>query len=336
MLKEMNIKSIFTLAVMAGVFFSGANAAERKTKTAQAGDDTQRGAVTALKTAADSLSYAAGMVRTDGLIPYLKQSLGVDTAYMDDFIRGYRDAMAKGFDDKSKAYYAGEQIAQMVSQRMLPFLKDEFAGRNDSISERIFNEGFIGALQGGSDLMTADAAKAYFDKAFKQAVDERNAATKEAGEEFLAANKQKPGVVTTPSGLQYKVLVKGTGEIPSEKDEVSVKYEGRLLDGTVFDSSYKRKDPVTKFRPNQVIKGWTEALTMMPVGSKWELYIPYNLAYGERQAGKIKPFSTLVFTVEVVGVKKAEATSAQPGTTKGKPVAATAKARSAAKVKADK
>lgn len=332
----MNIKSIFTLAIMAGVIFSGADAAERKKKARQDDGAAAAGAVTALKTAADSLSYAAGMVRTDGLVPYLRQSLGVDTAYMADFVRGYEDAMAKGFDERTKAYYAGEQIAQMVSQRMLPFLKDEFAGRTDSINERVFNAGFIAALGNGGSLMTADAAKAYFDKAFKQAVDERNAATRKAGEEFLAANKQKPGVVTTPSGLQYKVLVKGTGDVAGEKDEVSVKYEGRLLDGTVFDSSYKRKDPVTKFRPNQVIKGWTEALTMMPVGSKWELYIPYNLAYGERQAGKIKPYSTLVFTVEVVAVKKAEADKVQPKATTGKSRIGVAKPENTVKGKADK
>lgn len=332
----MNIKSIFTLAVMAGVFFSGANAADRKKKTRQADDDAQGAPITTLNTAADSLSYAAGMVRTDGLIPYLKQSFGVDTAYMADFIRGYKEAMSKGFDERTKAYYAGEQIAQMVSQRMLPFLKDEFAGRKDSIDEHVFNEGFINALQGGSSLMTADAAKDYFNKAFEQAIDERNTATKKAGEEFLAANKLKPGVVTTPSGLQYKVLVKGTGEVPGEKDEVSVKYEGRLLDGTVFDSSYERKDPVTKFRPNQVIKGWTEALTMMPVGSKWELYIPYNLAYGERQAGKIKPFSTLVFTVEVVGVKKAEAPKPQPKNTPASAKGKSGQTLKNGKAKADK
>ena len=255
---------------------------------------------------------------------------------MADFIRGYRDAMAKGFDESNKAYYAGEQIAMMVSQRMLPFLKDEFAGRKDSIDERAFNEGFISALQGGGGVMTEKEAQAYFNKAFEQAVEERNAATRKAGEDFLAANKQKPGVVTTPSGLQYKVLVKGTGDVAGETDEVSVKYEGRLLDGTVFDSSYERKDPVTKFRPNQVIKGWTEALAMMPVGSKWELYIPYNLAYGDRPAGKIKPYSTLIFTVEVVGVKKAEvpATKIQPA--KGKAGAGASKAASTAKAKADK
>ena len=101
------------------------------------------------------------------------------------------------------------------------------------------------------------------------------------------------------------MLVKGEGEVASERDDVTVKYEGRLIDGTVFDSSYERKDQTSTFRPSQVIKGWTEALLMMPVGSKWELYIPYNLAYGERAAGKIKPYSALVFTVEVVDVKKA-------------------------------
>ena len=332
----MNIKHIFTLAVMAGVFFNASNAAEINGKGLQAGGGDVRGGVVTLKTPADSLSYAAGVVRTDGLIPYLKQSLGVDTAYMADIIRGYRDAMAKGFGENDKAYYAGEQIAMMVSQRMLPFLKDEFAGRKDSIDERVFNEGFVSALQGKGGLMTEKEAQAYFNKAFEQAIDERNAATKKAGEDFLAANKRKPGVVTTPSGLQYKVLVKGTGDVATEKDEVSVKYEGRLLDGTVFDSSYERKDPVTKFRPDQVIKGWTEALTMMPVGSKWELYIPYNLAYGERQAGKIKPYSTLVFTVEVVGVKKAETAKARPKATTGMSRVGVAKPENTVKGKADK
>ncbi|MBR7093590.1 MAG: FKBP-type peptidyl-prolyl cis-trans isomerase, partial [Prevotella sp.] len=100
-------------------------------------------------------------------------------------------------------------------------------------------------------------------------------------------------------GLQYKVLRQGTGAIAKNDDEVVVKYEGHLIDGTEFDSSYKRDPQTSTFRPNQVIKGWTEALTMMPEGSKWELYIPQNLAYGERQAGKIPPYSTLIFTVEL-------------------------------------
>ena len=129
---------------------------------------------------------------------------------------------------------------------------------------------------------------------------------KEAGEKYLAENSKNEGVVTLPSGLQYKVLREGNGPVATAQDEVEVKYAGRLINGTVFDSSYKRNPQTTKFRPTQVIKGWTEALTMMPEGSKWELYIPYNLAYGERATGSIPAYSTLIFQVEVDKVIKAE------------------------------
>ena len=128
-------------------------------------------------------------------------------------------------------------------------------------------------------------------------------ANRKAGEEFLKANGKKKDVVTLPSGLQYKVITKGEGEIPTATQKVKVHYRGTLIDGTEFDSSYKRNQPAT-FGCNQVIKGWTEALTMMPVGSKWELYIPYQLAYGERESGKIPPFSCLLFEVELLEIVK--------------------------------
>lgn len=115
--------------------------------------------------------------------------------------------------------------------------------------------------------------------------------------------QKKEGVKTTSSGLQYKIIKEGNGAIPTDSSKVKVNYKGTLIDGTQFDSSYDRKEPTT-FRANQVIKGWTEALTMMPVGSKWELYIPQELAYGAREAGQIKPFSTLIFEVELVGIEK--------------------------------
>ena len=126
---------------------------------------------------------------------------------------------------------------------------------------------------------------------------------KTLGREFLEENAKKDSVITLPSGLQYKVLVKGEGEVPQSTDRVKVHYEGRLLDGTVFDSSYQRGEP-TEFTPTQVIKGWTEALTMMPVGSKWQLYIPFDLAYGDRDTGKIKPDSMLIFDVELIDIVK--------------------------------
>ena len=147
------------------------------------------------------------------------------------------------------------------------------------------------------------------------------AANKATGDQFLAANKAKDGVVTLPSGLQYKILKEGTGPKPAATDEVVCNYRGTLIDGTEFDSSYKRGTPAT-FPVDKVIKGWTEALQLMPVGSKWELFVPSNLAYGERGAGQrgadvIAPNSTLIFEVELMSIKdKSEAkpaADAKPG-----------------------
>ena len=156
--------------------------------------------------------------------------------------------------------------------------------------------------------MTKEEAQTFMqtqmDAVKAKAMEKKYADNKAAGEKFLAENKTKEGVVTTPSGLQYKIITKGTGAIPADSSKVKVNYKGTLIDGTEFDSSYKRNEPAT-FRANQVIKGWTEALTMMPVGSKWELYIPQDLAYGARETGgQIKPFSTLIFEVELVGIEK--------------------------------
>ena len=126
---------------------------------------------------------------------------------------------------------------------------------------------------------------------------------KKAGEEFLAENAKKEGVKILPSGVQYKVIKEGNGPVPKESSDVTVHYEGRLIDGTVFDSSYKRGEPAT-FPADRVIKGWTDALCHMPTGSVWEIYIPQELGYGEREQGKdIKPFSTLIFKLELIKVK---------------------------------
>ncbi len=139
---------------------------------------------------------------------------------------------------------------------------------------------------------------------------------KKTGEEFLAKNGKEAGVVTMPDGLQYKILTAGTGKKPDSTSTVSVNYVGTLLDGTEFDSSIKRGQPVT-FPVNGVIKGWTEALQMMPAGSKWKIFVPSNLAYGERGAGaKIGPNSTLIFEVELISITEA------PKTEPAKPEAA--------------
>ena len=261
-----------------------------------------------LKTDIDSLSYSIGMAQTQGLKGYLTGRLDVDTAYMADFIKGLNEGANKT-SKKDIAYMAGLQIGQQISNQMMKGINQElFAGDSTkTISKDNFLAGFIaGTLEKGG-VMTMEAAQEYTRTAMEtikaKAMEEKYADNKAAGEKFLAENKTKEGVKTTESGLQYKVITEGKGEIPADTCKVKVNYKGTLIDGTEFDSSYKRNEPAT-FRANQVIKGWTEALTMMPVGSKWELYIPQELAYGSRESGQIKPFSTLIFEVELVGIEK--------------------------------
>ena len=261
-----------------------------------------------LSTELDSLSYSIGMAQTQGLKGYLTGRLDVDTAYMAEFIKGLNEGANKT-SKKDIAYMAGLQIGQQISNQMMKGINQElFAGDSTkTISKDNFLAGFIaGTLEKGG-VMTMEAAQEYTRTAMEtikaKAMEEKYADNKAAGEKFLAENKAKEGVKTTESGLQYKVITEGKGEIPADTCKVKVNYKGTLIDGTEFDSSYKRNEPAT-FRANQVIKGWTEALTMMPVGSKWELYIPQELAYGSRESGQIKPFSTLIFEVELVGIEK--------------------------------
>ena len=256
----------------------------------------------------DSVSYAAGMAITDGLIPYLKQQHNVDTAYMADFIKGFKEVINNTTDPKIRAYAAGLQIALQLNDKMLPGMMKEFTDTPDTIVTSLVYRGFTDALQNDSTVFTQAAGSKFFrersaaDQAAKQ--EKLYGPNRDAGRRFLAENAKKDSVVVLPSGLQYKVLYMGDGEKPKLDDKVLVHYEGRLIDGTVFDASRKHGDKPAEFRPNQVIKGWTEALTMMPVGSKWTLYIPYELAYGERASGQIKPFSALIFDVVLEGIDK--------------------------------
>ena len=260
-----------------------------------------------LNNSSDSLSYAAGVALTNGLVSYLLQQK-MDTTMMSDFVRGLREGIRSVGDPKQKAYMVGLDIARQVNERMLPGISEEFKDSPDSIISDLLCRGFIDAIEGDSTVFTYDAADKFFTE--KRALDKIAKENKlygpnrEAGEQFLKENAKKDSVIVLPSGLQYKVLVKGNGEVPLEDQKVQVNYEGRLIDGTVFDASARHGDKPSEFKPNQVIKGWTEALTMMPVGSKWQLFIPYYLAYGNRSAGVIKPYSTLIFDVELVGIVK--------------------------------
>ena len=261
-----------------------------------------------MKSEIDSLSYMMGVTNTQGLSDFAAQRLGVDSANYADFVRGIQDGIHKA-NNKEKAYIAGVQIGQQVGGDMFDNINLQLFG-NDStqtLSKDNFLAGFIAAVKNGAVVSVEDArmyVETHTDAIKAKALEAKYGENKAAGEKFLAENKTKEGVVTTESGLQYKVIKEGKGEIPTKESSVKVNYKGTLIDGTEFDSSYKRNAPAT-FRADQVIKGWTEALTMMPVGSKWELYIPQELAYGSRETGGlIKPFSTLIFEVELLEIEK--------------------------------
>ena len=290
---------MLTLVILAGVTLH----TQAKDKNKKPNTAVQQPTVK-LVSPSDTVSYIAGMAATDGLLPYLQQGFGVDAEHMADVIRGFEEAQAHIDDPAFKAYAAGMQIANKVNSSILPNMKQAFEGSADSIRQAMFIKGFIAALQNDTTFFAQSEASKLYRQRAERVVETRNAAYKKENEDWLKANAKKEGMQTTPSGLQYKVLVAGNGPKPKATDKVKVKYEGRMIDGTVFDSSYKRDPQTNSFRCNEVIKGWTEALTMMPVGSKWEICIPQELAYGARQAGQIKPYSTLVFTVELLEIEK--------------------------------
>lgn len=171
-----------------------------------------------------------------------------------------------------------------------------------TINAEAFNEAMNTVFNGEMPELAPDEANKILQEYFENLDNERGQAAKTAGEKFLSENKKKEGVVTLPSGLQYKILTEGKGEKPKASDTVECHYEGSLIDGTIFDSSVRRGE-TAEFPVNGVIAGWVEALQLMPVGSKWQLYIPSELAYGSRGAGQsIGPNETLIFDVELINI----------------------------------
>ncbi len=261
-----------------------------------------------LKTDVDSLSYSIGMAQTQGLKPYLVNRLGVDTTYMSEFIKGLNEGANAGDDKKKTAYYAGLQIGQQVSQQMIKGINYEVFGQDSTqtISLQNFMAGFIAGVLEKDGKMTLEQAQEIAQAKMKEvkakSLEKTYGENKKAGEKFMAEIAKKPGVKKLADGVYYEVIKEGNGPIPADTNRVEVHYEGKLLNDTVFDSSYKRNSPTT-FRCNQVIPGWTEALTHMPVGSTWMVYIPQEQAYAEREAGLIKPFSALKFKIELLGIK---------------------------------
>lgn len=259
----------------------------------------------------DSLSYAIGTSRVEGLKEFMLSN-GVDTTLMVQFLEGFHEGATNYEDSKLKARIFGMQIGQLAANDWVISLNNNIFGADStmSINRELMLKGFTDALANNTDanpLALANAKKLVETKQKElkeMSLTKQYGENKAAGEQYLAENKSKEGVQTTASGLQYKVITEGNGEKPTASSEVRVHYRGTTVDGKEFDSSYARKEPAV-FRVGQVIKGWQEALTLMPAGSKWEIYIPQELAYGTNSPSpEIKPFSALIFEVELIEIVK--------------------------------
>ena len=276
-----------------------------------------------VKTDIDSLSYTLGnqlgnQVKGSGM---LENRYQLDSTYYAEFLRGVNEAFRAGEDKAKAAYFVGLQVGMDLNSSYLSEAEKIYFFDDDTtktFSRDNFLAAFYDVFNGNKPLMTEEdmaqknaefnivmrqKAPAYEEAKQAKEMEEKYGENRKAGEKFLEENKKKEGVQTTESGLQYKVLTEGTGAKPTAEQTVKVDYEGRLIDGTVFDSSIERGEPI-EFPLNGVIKGWTEALTMMPVGSEWEIYVPQELAYGSRQTGKIDPFSALIFKVKLIDIVK--------------------------------
>jgi FKBP-type peptidyl-prolyl cis-trans isomerase FklB len=232
---------------------------------------------------------------------------------LNQFIKGLKDAI--NLEEKS-AYAQGLSIGAQFSQMMLPQVNKLLYGEGgeQKLNTGQLLSGLVSVLKNEQLAISSMDASTYFQQEVEKAQAAEMARKEEElkieyaesiaeGEAFMTENAKREEVVTLPSGLQYEILRKGSGPVPTETDRVKVHYHGTLIDDTVFDSSVERGEPST-FGVTQVIAGWTEALQLMPVGSKWRLYVPYELAYGSQDRGTIKPFSNLIFEVELLGIEK--------------------------------
>ena len=243
-------------------------------------------------------SYAAGVAQSASLAQYIAQRSGVDSAYMKDFVAGLTSEFTPAEAAKLRALVAGLEIKNQLPQ-IVQGMNQQATGKADTsyVDVTAFTKGLADGLMHNTNI-SADSAR----KIEQQQYDFYTQEVKTSNAAFLTQYAKQKGVKSTLSGLLYKVLQQGDGAMPSDTAQVEVHYEGKLIDGTVFDSSYKRGETAT-FGLNQVIKGWSEAVKLMKVGSKYEVCLPYNLAYGERGTRGIPPFSTLIFTIELKSIK---------------------------------
>ena len=252
-------------------------------------------ATVALKDKMDSLNYAFGLLNGNELLMYVLSSDTIGTAGQE--LIKYINVGLKEDMHNPQMVSMGEQIGKNIKDQEAVGL----IGEESLITKfDLILQGFVNGMKDFTEQMTSEEANMYITNALNHI---KYGDTKAIGEKFLEENKLKEGIIVTESGLQYEVLKMGKGKKPAATDKVKVHYHGTLIDGKVFDSSVERGEPIV-FGLNQVIKGWTEGVQLMPLGSKFRFYIPQELGYGAQAAGDIPPYSTLIFEVELIDIIK--------------------------------
>ncbi len=243
-------------------------------------------------------SYAAGVAQSASLAQFLAQRSGVDSAHVKDFVEGLNKEVSADEAAKLRALLASIDIKKQMPQ-IVQSMNQQATGKGDTtyVDATIFLKGLTEGLL-KTNTLSADSAT----KIEQQQYDYYTQQLKTRNADFLKNYAKQKGVKSTASGLLYKVIKEGDGAMPTDTSEVEVHYEGKLVDGTVFDSSYKRGETAT-FAVNHVIKGWSEAVKLMKVGAEYEVCLPYEIAYGERGTRGIPPYSTLIFKIELKGIK---------------------------------
>ncbi|MDR0768960.1 MAG: FKBP-type peptidyl-prolyl cis-trans isomerase [Dysgonamonadaceae bacterium] len=260
-----------------------------------------------LKTEIDSLSYAFGVANTQGIDQYLL-SQGIDSTFIEDFIEGFIEGASTSKEDKKTgARMLGLQIGTNLNSNMENISRNLLGDDSTEVlSKPNLLAGFIDGVLNKTYLIPREESRIYLntvsERIKSESMEKKYEQEKEENLKYLEDNKSKEGVVVLPSGLQYKVLKEGRGAKPAATDTVKVNYVGTTIDGNQFDSSVEKGKPA-EFALDQVIKGWTEGIQLMTVGSKYVFYIPYDLAYGaEGRPGSIPPFATLIFDVDLLDI----------------------------------
>ena len=289
----MKFRSILVVALAATLSFSAFAAKKTKKNNKKVAQPVMVKPVSPA-----DFSYAAGVAQSSSLAQFLAQRSGVDSAHIKDFVEGLSKEVSADEAAKLRALLASIDIKKQMPQ-IVQSMNQQATGKGDTtyVDAAIFLKGLTEGLL-KTNTLSADSAT----KIEQQQYDYYTQQLKTRNADFLKNYAKQPGVKSTPSGLLYKVIKEGDGAMPTDTSEVEVHYEGKLVDGTVFDSSYKRGETAT-FAVNQVIKGWSEAVKLMKVGAEYEVCLPYEIAYGERGTRGIPPYSTLIFKIELKSIK---------------------------------